>query len=126
MSALRSVVAGASGLVGGCLARRLASDRAFGEVALVVRQELPSLSPKLRQRIVDFGALSPAALGRPDTVFCALGTTLARAGSEEAFRKVDLDAVVHLARHDPAKLAYCILERVALDTNLPGMLRRRT
>jgi len=98
MSALRSVVAGASGLVGGCLARRLASDRAFGEVALVVRQELPSLSPKLRQRIVDFGALSPAALGRPDTVFCALGTTLARAGSEEAFRKVDLDAVVHLAR----------------------------
>ncbi len=38
----------------------------------------------------------------------------------------DLLAVVHLARHDPAKLAYCILERVALDTNLPGMLRRRT
>lgn len=98
MSGLSSIVAGASGLVGGCLVRRLAEDDLFGEVTLLVRKELPSLSPKLLQRVVDFGALSAGELGRPDVVFCALGTTIAKAGSEAAFRKVDLDAVVHLAR----------------------------
>ena len=98
MSGLRSAVAGASGLVGGCLARRLAGDKAFGEVTLLVRTELPPLSPKVLQRVVDFGSLPASQLGRPDAVFCALGTTIARAGSEEAFKKVDLEAVVHLAR----------------------------
>ena len=101
MSGLRSVVAGASGLVGGCLVRRLASDGAFGQVTLLVRKELPELpfsSPPLLQRAVDFGSLSQASLGQPDVVFCALGTTIAKAGSEEAFRKVDLEAVVNLGR----------------------------
>jgi uncharacterized protein YbjT (DUF2867 family) len=107
MSGLRSVVAGASGLVGGCLVHHLAGDGAFGEVTLLVRKELPELSaipaaispgPAILQRVVDFAALVPASLGRPDAVFCALGTTIARAGSEEAFRKVDQGAVVHLAR----------------------------
>jgi uncharacterized protein YbjT (DUF2867 family) len=98
MSGLSSVVAGASGLIGGCLVRRLAEDEAFGEVTLLVRKEMPLLSPKLLQRVVDFGALSVGELGRPDVVFCALGTTIAKAGSEAAFRKVDLDTVVHLAR----------------------------
>ena len=101
MNGLRSVVAGASGLVGGCLVRHLAGDGAFGEVTLLVRKELPDLaapSPGLVQRVVDFDALSPESLGRPDAVFCSLGTTIAKAGSEEAFRKVDLDAVVLLAR----------------------------
>lgn len=94
----RSVVAGASGLVGGFLVRRLAEDEAFDEVTLLVRKELPPFSPKFVQKVVDFGVLSVGELGRPDVVFCALGTTIAKAGSEEAFRKVDLDAVLHLAR----------------------------
>ena len=98
MSGLRSAVAGASGLVGGCLVRHFSEDPAFGEVPLLVRKELPSLAPKVLQRGVDFGALSAGQLGRPDAVFCALGTTIAIAGSQEAFRKVDFDAVVHLAR----------------------------
>ena len=94
----RSVVAGASGLVGGFLVRRLAEDEAFDEVTLLVRKELPPFSPKFVQKVVDFGVLSVGQLDRPDAVFCALGTTIAKAGSEEAFRKVDLDAVLHLAR----------------------------
>jgi uncharacterized protein YbjT (DUF2867 family) len=100
MSGLRSVVAGASGLVGGHLVHRLAEDGAFDEVRLLVRKELTPFSPsspKLPQEVVDFGTLSKGQLGRPDVVFCALGTTIAKAGSEEAFRKVDLEAVVHLA-----------------------------
>ena len=114
MSGLRSVVAGASGLVGGCLVRHLAGDGAFDEVTLLVRKELPELaiSPRLVQRVVGFDALPGASLGKPDAVFCALGTTIAKAGSEEAFRKVDLEAVVQLAR--AAHAAGCPATRVYL------------
>jgi len=37
----------------------------------------------------------------------------------------ELLAITPLARHEPAKLARCILERVAEDTNLPEVLKRR-
>src|SRR5690606_37745221 len=46
-------------------------------------------------RIVDFAALPE--LTQAD-VFCALGTTIKRAGSKEAFWKVDHDFVVRLAK----------------------------
>jgi uncharacterized protein YbjT (DUF2867 family) len=94
-SGLKAVVAGASGLVGSCLARKLVADGAFSEALLLVRRELVPAPPG-RQRVVDFRSLSPADLGRVDALFCCLGTTIAKAGSEAAFRAVDLDAVVRL------------------------------
>lgn len=46
---------------------------------------------------VDFARL-PAALPTVDDVFIALGTTIKIAGSEAAFRQVDFDFVVNVAR----------------------------
>ena len=55
--------------------------------------------PKLEQRVVDFGALDASADWPPvDDVFCCLGTTIKTAGSQQAFRKVDYDYVLALAR----------------------------
>ena len=42
-------------------------------------------------------ALDEPTLGSVDDVFCCLGTTIAKAGSQEAFRRVDLDYVVNAA-----------------------------
>jgi uncharacterized protein YbjT (DUF2867 family) len=92
-------VAGASGLVGGELLRLLLADDDVATVVAVGRRELPLEAPKLRQVTVDFAA--PATLGTldaPDAAFCCLGTTIKRAGSREAFRAVDHDAVVAFAR----------------------------
>ena len=47
--------------------------------------------------IVDFAAL-PSDLPPTDDVYIALGTTIKTAGSEAAFRAVDFDAVVAVAR----------------------------
>lgn len=49
-------------------------------------------APKLQQVTVDFNALcdDPAIFGVED-VFCCLGTTIAKAGSEKAFARVDLE-----------------------------------
>lgn len=88
-------VAGGSGLVGREL---LAQLRDVPVLALVRRplQGLPA-SAWRREASVNFGAL-PTDLPAPQRVFIALGTTMAQAGSQAAFRAVDFDAVLAVAR----------------------------
>lgn len=94
-----ALVAGASGLVGGHVLRRLLEDPAYERVTVLGRRELPVAHRKLTQRVVDFDRL--AQLGdfpRVHDVFCCLGTTIKQAGSQEAFQKVDFSYVVELGR----------------------------
>ena len=51
--------------------------------------------PRLEQRFVDFAAIGE--LPPVDDAFCALGTTIKKAGGQEAFRAVDHEAVVAVA-----------------------------
>ncbi|MBK6691432.1 MAG: oxidoreductase [Myxococcales bacterium] len=85
---------GASGLVGGYCLERLLLDDAFGRVVVVVRRSLGRSHRKLEERVVDFAHIADAELPPCDDAFICLGTTIAKAGSETAFRKVDHDAVV--------------------------------
>jgi uncharacterized protein YbjT (DUF2867 family) len=81
--------------------RRLVADGSWSEVrALVRRAPPPELSrPPVVPVQVDYGGLDPAPRwAAADHVFCALGTTRREAGSREAFRRVDLDYPVALAR----------------------------
>jgi uncharacterized protein YbjT (DUF2867 family) len=65
---------------------------------VLVRRELPIRTAKVVQRVVDFDHLE-AGLGiTADDVFCCLGTTIGKAGSQEAFRRVDHDFPLALAR----------------------------
>lgn len=90
-------LAGASGLVGSSCLRLLLDAPDYARVLSLGRRALPLSQPKLRQLEVDFSALPPA--DEPlDTAFCALGTTRKKAGSDAAFRRVDLDYVVAFAR----------------------------
>lgn len=91
-----ALLAGASGLVGRELLQRLLADGAVAAVHALVRRELAVRHPKLTQHAVDFGALR--ALPAIDEAYIALGTTITVAGSREAFRAVDFDAVVAVAK----------------------------
>jgi len=94
-----ALVAGASGLVGGHLLDLLLEDAGYAAVTALVRHELPRAHRKLGQRLVDFDRLADGGdLPRADDVFCCLGTTMKRAGSADAFRKVDFTYVERLAR----------------------------
>ena len=97
--AKRVLIAGATGLVGGYVLRRLLAHPSYSRVEILVRRESPIRDPKLTQRIVDFEHLDSGVPGiAPDEVFCCLGTTIRIAGSEEAFRRVDHDYPLALAR----------------------------
>jgi uncharacterized protein YbjT (DUF2867 family) len=68
-------------------------------VHVLLRRATPDIkaSAKLKIHQVDFARL-PATFPTVDDVFIALGTTIKIAGSEAAFRQVDLDFVVNVAR----------------------------
>lgn len=102
----RALIAGASGLVGGEVLRRLLAGPDHAVVHALVRRPLPaaalpagSAGPALVQHEVDFAALARWR-GFPDVddVYVCLGTTIRAAGSQAAFRRVDFDAVVSVAR----------------------------
>jgi uncharacterized protein YbjT (DUF2867 family) len=111
-------VAGGSGLVGGELVKLLLADDAFEAVLAVGRRRLPLDRLKLQQATVDFAAPATfAGLAAPEAAFCCLGTTIARAGSREAFRAVDHDAVVTFARAAREKGARVFLHVTALGAD---------
>ena len=90
------LIAGATGLVGGLMLRALLSDRTVSEVHAVSRRALSLSHPKLQVHIVNFSRLP--ALPQTDEVYLALGTTIKVAGSRTAFRAVDLEANLAVAK----------------------------
>ncbi len=89
---------GASGLVGRAVCKLLLSDSGVSEIHALVRSPIAGLDPTIREHTVDFHHLDATALPPVDEVYCCLGTTRADAGSEEAFRWVDHDLPLLLAR----------------------------
>jgi uncharacterized protein YbjT (DUF2867 family) len=96
-----AIVGGATGLVGQALVRQLAAESTWREVRALVRHALPpELSgPTVVAVQVDYARLEPSPLwAAADHVFCALGTTMRQAGSAAAFRQVDFEYPLALAR----------------------------
>lgn len=93
-------IAGASGLTGSTILNLLLSDNAFTQVIAVGRGSLGIPHPKLREVLLPNLADLPSRKDelRADAYFCCLGTTMKKAGSQEAFRKVDHDAVLAFGR----------------------------
>jgi uncharacterized protein YbjT (DUF2867 family) len=93
-----ALLAGASGLVGGFLLRRLLSAPGYARVHALSRRPLPLDHPRLANRILPMEELSERLKGVScDDAFCCLGTTLREAGSIEAQRHVDVGLVLSFA-----------------------------
>ncbi len=90
------LVAGASGLVGRAILQGLLADDSVAAVHTLGRRPLPLSHRKLTQHAVDFKALP--SLPAVDEAFLALGTTIKVAGSQQAFRAVDYEANLAVAR----------------------------
>ncbi|KAA0231840.1 oxidoreductase [candidate division KSB1 bacterium] len=97
-----ALVLGASGLVGSHCLQLLLDNAAYDKIIVWLRKPLPVQHAKLEQDMIDFDQLSPYAdkLKNVQEIFCCLGTTIKKAGSPEAFYKVDFTYP-----HEIAKLA---------------------
>ncbi len=94
-----ALIVGATGLVGGKLLEKLLAASEYAVVRALVRRPCAIRHSKLEIHQVDFE--------RPEDweptleaahVFCCLGTTLKKAGSQQAFRHVDHDLPLDIAR----------------------------
>ncbi len=94
-----ALLLGASGLVGRHTLDRLAHDDRWSRVVTLGRRPLATASGRHEDHVVDFDRLAEhAPLFACDDLFCCLGTTMEQAGSEAAFRHVDLEIPAEAAR----------------------------
>jgi uncharacterized protein YbjT (DUF2867 family) len=113
-----ALLAGATGLVGGHLLQDLLDSADHARVYAVTRRPLGREHPRLANRIVQFDRLESQLKGTVCTeAYCCLGTTIADAGSQEAFRQVDLEYVLAFARAARAAQAqrFVVLSSVGAD-----------
>jgi uncharacterized protein YbjT (DUF2867 family) len=109
---MKAVLAGATGLVGGFLLETLVQDGSFTKIIAPARRVLSRKSIRLENPVIDFN--DPAALensfDNTDIIFSAVGTTRKKVnGDEKAYRKVDADIPVTLARAGLEKGASCFV-----------------
>ncbi|HEY5758774.1 MAG TPA: NAD(P)H-binding protein, partial [Steroidobacter sp.] len=95
---MKLLVVGATGLVGRCVLDQALADSRVSAVVALTRRGMPP-HPKLQAVQVDFDRLSAdEPWWQADAVICALGTTMRVAGSREAFKRVDYEYPVAVAR----------------------------
>lgn len=102
-----ALLLGATGLVGGHALHSFlgatASDGAprWERVVTLGRRPMEPVGARHVHHVVDFDHLDhlPQSAFSCDTLVCALGTTIRQAGSQQAFRRVDLEIPFRVAQH---------------------------
>ena len=93
------LVAGATGLVGREVLRLALADKQVAHVVAPTRRPLP-VQARLENPVVDYHSLTgEESWWAVDAVVCALGTTIKKAGSQEAFKQVDHGYPLKVAVH---------------------------
>ncbi|HLO60011.1 MAG TPA: NAD-dependent epimerase/dehydratase family protein [Bacteroidales bacterium] len=106
-----AVVFGATGMVGTALVRELALNNEYERVMAVVRKDTDLHFSKVETLILrDFNNLPDhkRKLGADD-YFCCIGTTIKTAGSQDAFKMVDLGIPLRIAE-------------IAQDMSIPNLI----
>ena len=94
-----ALIAGATGLCGKKLLYSLLNNKEYIRIFILVRKELAIKDSKLTQIVFNYeNEQDYRAIPMADVVFCCLGTTIKKAGSQEAFKKVDLEYPAKLAK----------------------------
>lgn len=94
-----AIVFGATGLVGSSLLKQLCESPLYSEVITISRKSLGFNHPKIKEifnYFTDLSTLKSSLHG--DDLFCCLGTTIKKAGSQENFKKIDFEMPVQLAK----------------------------
>jgi uncharacterized protein YbjT (DUF2867 family) len=87
-----ALIIGSTGLIGSQLLNLLLDSNDYLKVITFVKRDTGIKHPKLTQHIIDFDkpeTYKELVVG--DDFFCTIGTTIKKAGSKKAFRKVDFE-----------------------------------
>ncbi|TSJ39803.1 NAD(P)H-binding protein [Fluviicola chungangensis] len=92
-------ISGASGLVGNEILIQVLNDPGTEKVLVLARNPLGFGHPKMQVVIVPFDQLDQLEVAEKiDVAFCALGTTLRKAGSKARQQEIDRDYVISFGK----------------------------
>lgn len=115
-----ALVLGATGLIGKELVRILLENGQYEKIQLLVRRPVEFNNKKCDTHIVNFDELHKySALFQVDDVYCCLGTTIKKAKTKDAFRRVDYEYPVEsakLAKNNGAE-KFLIVSSMGADAN---------
>jgi uncharacterized protein YbjT (DUF2867 family) len=117
---MKLLLLGATGLVGSRALKLALSSHAFSAVIAPTRKPLAPGDRLVNPVGPRLEALVPNLMSyQPDAVVCALGTTLAKAGSKEAFRDVDYELPIAIgkAAHAAGVQTYAIVTAMGASAN---------
>ena len=98
MATRKALIVGATGLVGGFCLQAILDDPNYSEIIAVVRKPILKTHRKLKTVVTKFENLHVELSSiHADDVYCCLGTTIKKAGSQEAFKEIDHALVVTVA-----------------------------
>lgn len=104
----KAIIIGATGLVGSHILKLLLENPNYDNVTILVRRKIETAHPKLNQQIFDFEKPDNELINA-DEIYCAIGTTLKKAGSKQAQYHIDCEI--------PATIA-----KIAKANNIPKFL----
>ena len=95
----KALVIGATGATGKELVSQLTDNENYEMITVLHYRETDQFThKKVMVSTHPFDALLDFRLENVDDVFCCIGTTIKKAGSQEQFAKVDRDYVLHLGK----------------------------
>lgn len=93
-----ALVIGATGLVGEETLKQLLKNAQYTKVIALTRKPIGLKNGKLENLVVDFDKPEQYSLIKADDVYCAMGTTIGKAGSQAAFTRVDFEIPLQIAK----------------------------
>lgn len=95
---MKVLIFGSGGLTGSHLLKILIDNQSVTEIITAGRASMMTIHPKHRHQVIDFEKLGHhSELFGVNSVFCCLGSTMAKAGSKEKFAHVDLSYPIEIA-----------------------------
>jgi uncharacterized protein YbjT (DUF2867 family) len=114
-----ALLAGSTGLIGNQLLHLLLNDVAYDKVIALSRKPLETSHPKLQNVVLEVDQLKQHTDLKADDVFCCLGTTIKQAKTKDAFRNVDFDYPLELAKilHANGAKQFLLVSALGSDRN---------
>jgi uncharacterized protein YbjT (DUF2867 family) len=115
-----ALLIGATGLVGNELLNYLLNSEVYEKVKIFTRKRINIEHSKLEQIKVDFENLGQYRdLLNVNDVYCCLGTTIKKAGTQEAFMRVDYEFSLEIAKlaRDKSVEKFLIITAMGAEKN---------
>lgn len=99
LSYRKALIVGATGLIGDFCLQYLLDTHIYSEVIALTRKPLLRSHRKLKSVITNFRDIEQIlSKTKAEDICCCLGSTIRKAGSQQAFKKVDYELVVSIAK----------------------------